>query len=303
MLNRFDPRPQPGDMSQPALVRDTPEARRARRITLSLFSALILVGALVALAWRLVPGLFIVGTSAALLVYLERGHRIALVERERSVRRLFEAYAESFYQDPLTGLPNQRHLHEQLGRETARADRYRYSLTLAMFEIVRLKDLTQSWGPDVVDRAILHVSDTLRRVARTSDFLARMGEEKFAVVLVQCTAEQGRTFGERVALAVANRPLKRDVNMRIPLYVNVQFSVLEYEAAVYRGPLEFLSAAGGELPADHQADRKLPPRRATAPADATNLRRKLIDDYYPGGDMKDFAEAYREFKGSDRRVG
>lgn len=298
--DRFDPRPgEDATLSLPP-GRETPEMQRARRTSLVLFAILLIAEAIVAVAWSMLPGLFLILCTAGLLVVVERLHRNARGQREEAFYEFLETYAESFYADGETGLPNRQHLVEQLGREIARADRYSYSLTMAMFEIVRMDDLAEAWGDEVAERGLLHVSETLRRVCRTSDFIARVSPTKFSAVLVQCNEEQGRLFGERVALAVANRPLKRDGSLKLPLYVNVQFSVLEYAPQRFRGPLEYLSAAGGELTAS--ATKKVA-RQQPKPADAVALRKQMVEDYYPGGQMKDFAEAYADFKDRGRRAG
>lgn len=300
MENHFDPRPSSDLVPTLPPGKDTPEIRRTRHITLLLFGLLIIAEGVVALAWAFVPGLLMITCTAFLLVMSERVHRFAALQREGAFREFVDTYAESFFQDSETGLPNHKHLVEQVEREIARAERYKYSLSIAVFQVARMEDLAEAWGDAAVQRGIGHVAQTLRRVCRTSDFIARVAVDKFAVALVQCNADQGRMFGERVALAVANRPLRRDATLRMPLYINVQFSVLEFSAQEFRGPLEFLSAAGGDL-TPRAAARA---RKAARAVDPASLRREVIPDYYPEGQMKDFAEAYREFKDrSQRRAG
>jgi hypothetical protein len=76
---------------------------------------------------------------------------------------------------------------------------------------------------------------------------------------------------------------------------------LEYDAARFRGPLEFLSVAGGDvIPA---RPRHAPGQRAAAVADTHGLRQQLVKDYYPGGEMKDFADAYKEARSRNRHAG
>jgi hypothetical protein len=43
--------------------------------------------------------------------------------------------------------------------------------------------------------------------------------------------------------------------------------------------------------------------RSAAAADPRGLRQQLVKDYYPGGEMKDFAEAYREARNRNRHAG
>jgi hypothetical protein len=46
-----------------------------------------------------------------------------------------------------------------------------------------------------------------------------------------------------------------------------------------------------------------PGQRAALAADTRSLRQQLVKDYYPGGEMKDFADAYREARNRNRHAG
>ena len=92
--------------------------------------------------------------------------------------------------------------------------------------------------------------------------------------------------------------------MKVPLYVGVDVSALEYDSTRYRGPLEFLSVAGGDLtPVARSRTVQGRPQRSGLAADPRGLREQLVRDYYPGGDMKDFADAYKEARNRNRHAG
>jgi diguanylate cyclase (GGDEF)-like protein len=217
-------------------------------------------------------------------------------------RETEEDRAARFMLDKETHLPNRNQLIDQLTREIARAARYSYDLTLMVVTIDQFDDIRNSWGLARTRDAVVHVAETLGRVTRASDFVARLDDRRFAVVLIQCNARQAGLFGERLALAVSNRPLKPTERVRVPLFVNVETSPLQYDSARFRGPLEFLSLAGGDVVAD-VAGPAAQPGFGMGSADAASLRRQLVQDYYPDGTMQDFAEAYREQRGRNRHVG
>ena len=221
-----------------------------------------------------------------------------------------EAEAAALYVDSETGLPNRNHLLDQLAREIARAERYQQALTLAVVEIERMDDIEAAVGTDAVTRAIAHVTKTMNRVTRTSDFLARVDDHRFAVALIQCTGEQAKKFADRVELAVSNRPIRAGSRMRgVPVYLSVKVTTLQYDRTRLRGPLDFLSRAGGEM--EVREERTVLPKGATrhpqkaqaaeAPlareSERLNLRRQAERDYYPDGTAADFAEAYQAFRG------
>jgi diguanylate cyclase (GGDEF)-like protein len=265
--------------------------------------ALLAAGELLVVA-RYAPllGSVLLGSTAGLgLVARHLAHETASRAADAARDQLRTA-SEGFLIDADTRLPNRQHLIDHLTREIARSQRYSHEMTLTTVEISRLREVQTAWGAETSRKAVQHVAETLRRVTRTSDFVARVGEDRFVVALMQCDARQAEAFGERVALAVSNRPLRATAAVKVPLYVSVECSALQYEAAKFRGPLDFLSAAGGDVAPFSEGRRTGASPRGGMAADPQSLRRQLVRDYYPEGKMADFADAYREQRQSARRV-
>ncbi|HEY4668524.1 MAG TPA: GGDEF domain-containing protein [Tepidiformaceae bacterium] len=252
-----------------------------------------------ALSLATIPFVPVVGagltlSAVALGGLIRRADTLAERDRQAAIEASIHEQAESFFIDRFTDLPNRQHLLDQLAREIARAGRYSYDLTLAMVELNRVPELQATWGHSIADRAVLHVANTLKRITRTSDFVARIDAERFAVVLLKCSVDQAAVFGDRVALAVANRPLKRDESLKVPVYINVEVKALQFDRERFRGPLEFLSAAGGEaVPIRDRFNGR-------GAGDARSLRQQLVVDYYPDGKIEDFADAYRAHRDKER---
>jgi diguanylate cyclase (GGDEF)-like protein len=283
-----------------------PSARRGGwahdpRVTLGLLGGLGAGEAIVAFAFSMPLGLGLgAGTGALTLLGKVREHAAG---KGKPLVNLEGDRGDSVYVDGETGLPNRNQLIDQLAREIARAERYQHPLTLAVVEIERLDDIEAGWGADAVARAVAHAAKTLRRVTRTSDFLSRVDDARFAVALMQCTNEQAKRFAERVELAVGNRPIRAGSRMRgVPVYLSVRVTTLQYDRTRLRGPLDFLSRAGGEMVI--QEERTPLPKGAArhpAPADIPGLRRDPVPTYAEDADTPDFAEAYKAFRG--RRAG
>ena len=253
--------------------------------------------AIVALAFSTPLGIGLgVGTGGLAIVGKVRER--AAVRRSKPLVDIAGESA-SVYVDPETGLPNRNQLIDNLARDIARSERYQQDLTLAVIEIERMDDLEAAWGADATGRAVDHVAKTLRRITRTSDMLARVDAGRFAAILMQCSNEQARKFGERVEMAVSNRPIRPGSRMKAPVYLTARVTTLQYDRTRLRGPLDFLSRAGGELliETERAMTAKGAPRQA-AKADAQSLRRQLVRDYYPEGEVQDFADAYRAVRGS-----
>lgn len=291
--------------------------RRYRLLSGALSGALVLAEYGV-FRWLSQPaGLVLFAFTVGLSFSIIRLQRVTntVHKQERDAER--EKSRESFYRDDETGLPNRQNLIETLGRDISRSIRRSEALTLAIVSISRFDDLRAAWGNDTGPRAVAHVSGTLLRITRNSDFLARLDTDHFAVLLVGCTQEQASIFADRVTLAVTNRPLEATGKMRVPVYVDVEVQTLQYDSSRYRGPLEFLSAAGGDVAPERRpvniaeasaAKKKATPNatpiRVTASADAPSLRRQLLGaDYHQNGKALEFAEAYQSFRSKVRRTG
>jgi diguanylate cyclase (GGDEF)-like protein len=268
-----------------------------RRAVVTLALVLLLGESAVAIRYSGPMGLLMMASTAGLSAFVYQGlQTLSPVYRDRLSRN------EEPSVDSRTGLPTRTQLIDTLARDIARSERYSHALTLAVVRITQFEEMRTSWGVGTARFAVDHVVETLRRVTRSSDFVARLDESTFAVILLQCSGRQAALYADRLALAVGNRPLKSTSDVKVPLYVGVDITPVEYDATRFRGPLEFLSVAGGDLIPDRPRTRNGGQRTAFA-ADARGLRAQLVKDYYPGGDMKDFADAYREARNRNRHAG
>jgi len=272
-------------------------ARWNQRLALGVTGVLGLTELGVAAGVSLPAGIGLLGLTGGLGYLVRRGERFASRDRERAMHAFAERHADSLRYDAQTGLPNRQQLLDQLEREIARGARYEQQVTLAVAEIARFEEFASLWGEAAADRAVAHVAETLKRVTRSSDYVARLDRDRFAVVLVQCTAEQAHLFAQRVELASGNRPLQAGRGGRLPVYVKLDVAAQQFDPARFRGPLDFLSVAGGDSSPREGGNGKEAPRAGHP------LRRQLIRDYYPEGKADDFATAYRHYRGVDERAG
>jgi diguanylate cyclase (GGDEF)-like protein/PAS domain S-box-containing protein len=86
--------------------------------------------------------------------------------------------------DPVTGLYNRRRFGEELAREVTRAARYPESAgALLLADLDNFKYVNDTMGHRAGDRLIMGVAEVLAGRIRTTDFLARIGGDEFAVLL------------------------------------------------------------------------------------------------------------------------
>lgn len=119
---------------------------------------------------------------------------------ERSIEYLREQtnqMTELAHTDPLTGLANRRHMIEQLGREFARARRYNRPLSLLYLDLDGFKAINDHFGHLFGDEVLSSAAVSMQSVLRSTDLLARIGGDEFAVLLPETDL--------RGALGVANK--------------------------------------------------------------------------------------------------
>jgi diguanylate cyclase (GGDEF)-like protein len=103
--------------------------------------------------------------------------------------------------DALTGLLTHAAWTRIVDDEEARIRRYRRPATVVMVELQGLDRLVELMGPASVDRIVPAVADTLRRDARESDHVARLGTGRFAILLPETDEILAINYVERVRRA------------------------------------------------------------------------------------------------------
>lgn len=94
-----------------------------------------------------------------------------------------EQMTELAHTDPLTGLSNRRHMIEQLDREFSRARRYQRPLSLLYLDLDGFKAINDHFGHLFGDEVLSSAAVSMRSVLRSTDLLARIGGDEFAVLL------------------------------------------------------------------------------------------------------------------------
>jgi diguanylate cyclase (GGDEF)-like protein len=116
----------------------------------------------------------------------------------RSLRRLSNKLHGSAYLSELQNLPNRNYLLAELRREMPRSRSIQTPFVLIMLSIDDIDDIRERRGADFADRSVVVLAELLKRLTRSSDFLAHLGGAKFCVMLVECSREQAWTYLRRV---------------------------------------------------------------------------------------------------------
>jgi diguanylate cyclase (GGDEF)-like protein len=125
------------------------------------------------------------------------------------LQRQAEQMSRLAHTDPLTGLANRRHLFERLESEFARAQRYRRPFTLLYIDLDGFKSINDRFGHLFGDEILRGSAMSMQAVLRSTDLLARIGGDEFAVLMPE-TSLSGADYvvGKlRKALAAYSRQL------------------------------------------------------------------------------------------------
>lgn len=141
---------------------------------------------------------------ASAIAGLERMAAIAAVAA--GYNRLNEQIGALSLVDPLTGIPNRRHLSMYLEKEFAAARRGR-RLTLLLFDIDDFERYNRSHGRPAGDEVLRAFAETLVQQTRAMNLAARFEGDSFIVALADADRRAGFIHASRIARAVESHPL------------------------------------------------------------------------------------------------
>ncbi|MGE0599814.1 MAG: GGDEF domain-containing protein [Dehalococcoidia bacterium] len=116
----------------------------------------------------------------------------------RSWRRVSSKLHGSAYLSEFQNLPNRNYVLAELRREMPRARTHNAPFVLIQLSLENLDQVRERRGDEFADRAVNSLVDVLKRLTRSSDFLAHLGGPRFVVMLVECTLEQSYIYLKRV---------------------------------------------------------------------------------------------------------
>ncbi len=120
-----------------------------------------------------------------------------------SMQEQAERLAKLAHTDPLTGLANRRHFFERLESEFARAQRYRRPFCLLYIDLDGFKAINDRFGHLFGDEILRGSALAMQAILRSTDLLARIGGDEFAVLLPETSMRGSEHVVEKIRRALS----------------------------------------------------------------------------------------------------
>jgi diguanylate cyclase (GGDEF)-like protein len=141
-----------------------------------------------------------------------------VLERTHRLQQLAE-------QDPLTSLPNRRHLFALLNDALERAARENHRVAMYFLDIDNFKTFNDSEGHVFGDRVLMSVANRLEEIADGLGFVARLGGDEFTLVCGNLVDDESvREIGQRIVssfqklISVDERELSLSVSVGASIF-------------------------------------------------------------------------------------
>ncbi len=123
--------------------------------------------------------------------------RAKLLEESRMLQQIA-------FTDSLTGVHNRRQILHLAALEFQRAQRFQHPLTLLVLDLDGLKQINDTYGHLVGDKALQVIAETSASQLREIDSIGRFGGDEFVILLVETDLKGGRAVAERICQSIAD---------------------------------------------------------------------------------------------------
>jgi diguanylate cyclase (GGDEF)-like protein len=131
-------------------------------------------------------------------IVAERRHHLS--ERDRAEEEL----RHRALHDPLTGLANRILFMDRLNQALARSARHPGAIAIVFLDLDRFKAINDSFGHDVGDQVLRHMTERVRGVVRQVDTASRFGGDEFLILCEELGGkEEATAVADRLARAIA----------------------------------------------------------------------------------------------------
>jgi len=178
---------------------------------------------------------------------------------------VFEQTQEDSLTDPLTALPNTRFMFMHLTRELARASRLKSEVSLLVMDLDNFKEINDTYGHHVGDRALREVAGVLRAAIRPYDICVRYAGDEFIVVLSGCGGDEAERKRLELQRAVDTLQFEPRQDTVLPLAISIGAAIFPHDGDSYE---TLLATADSRMYRDKTRRKRHGSSDAETPTDA-----------------------------------
>jgi diguanylate cyclase (GGDEF)-like protein len=150
------------------------------------------------------------------------GISLAAIFRSRTIVEGLIRTTTPSVRDALTGLPDEQYFRLRLREECKRVSRYGIPVSLAIIDVNNLASVNEAYGEACGDAVLSHIASILESTKRASDIAARLSDDEFALILLECARPDAYRYVARLEQYVARRPATVSVEGQpITLWIGV----------------------------------------------------------------------------------
>ncbi|HOG33957.1 MAG TPA: GGDEF domain-containing protein, partial [Petrotogaceae bacterium] len=134
-----------------------------------------------------------------LVAYMISKNQIAFVTQDITAKKKLEEELKTYASiDELTGIFNRRVGISLLEKEIMQSQRRNSPLSIIYIDINGLKNTNDRFGHSMGDELITNATKIIKKCARKSDIIFRMGGDEFLIILPDCKAEKAEVVWKRI---------------------------------------------------------------------------------------------------------
>jgi diguanylate cyclase (GGDEF)-like protein len=128
-------------------------------------------------------------------------------------------------------------MFQHLTRELARADRLKAEVSLLVMDLNDFKEINDTCGHHMGDRALREVATALRATIRPYDMCVRYAGDEFIVVLSGCGRDEAEQRRAELQASVERIEFEVRPGRRVPLSIAAGVSVFPHDGDTYEALL------------------------------------------------------------------
>jgi diguanylate cyclase (GGDEF)-like protein len=133
-----------------------------------------------------------------------------LLKQRAMIVRVKRQIEEEALRDETTRLYKSRVFKELAGSQIRLCKRNGWPVGMVVMDIDRLGAINDRYGYDAGNRVLRHFAETLQKTVRESDLVARLDDDRFALLLPKCDAKAAKKVIQRIQEEILSHPLKVD---------------------------------------------------------------------------------------------